>query len=317
MVGLNDRFVQVIDKAKHLEDENRKLATKLKILKEQGGYEGNIDPIVRQAETNLQQKIEELLLDQEKLQAELHQMQKQMEDTKKSYQEELEKKDDLEKEFMISKKEADHSHLHKIELQLELEDLVGKLEFLRIGYDEEIKELESQIQNETVILPDLSKRSLDLDDYIETVKNQYNNMAARAREDTEQWYKTKIDNMVEKVEKAEQDVRDTKREISDLMRQIQRLNGDVESLKRKEDALKRDIEISRTNGEENLDKARDEIMKLEEALKRAKQDLVGQIREHQELMNLKLALDMEIGTYRKLLEGEEARINNFMRNTDF
>ncbi|KAK2856956.1 hypothetical protein Q5P01_005691 [Channa striata] len=30
-------------------------------------------------------------------------------------------------------------------------------------------------------------------------------------------------------------------------------------------------------------------------------------------MNLKLALDIEISTYRKLLEGEEARINNFLR----
>lgn len=56
-----------------------------------------------------------------------------------------------------------------------------------------------------------------------------------------------------------------------------------------------------------MEKAREDIAQLEEALKRAKQDLAGQIREHQELMNLKLALDIEIATYRKLLEGEEQR----------
>lgn len=40
MVGLNNKFVQLIDKVKNLEDEKKKLDTKLKILKEQQDYEG-------------------------------------------------------------------------------------------------------------------------------------------------------------------------------------------------------------------------------------------------------------------------------------
>lgn len=68
-----------------------------------------------------------------------------------------------------------------------------------------------------------------------------------------------------------------------------------------------DLDDARKEGEENLNKARENIALLEDFLKRARQDLASLIRDHQELLNIKLAMDIEINTYRKLLEGEEQR----------
>ncbi|GAB1299888.1 Keratin, type II cytoskeletal 74 [Apodemus speciosus] len=48
---------------------------------------------------------------------------------------------------------------------------------------------------------------------------------------------------------------------------------------------------------------------LEGALQQAKEELAQTMREYQELMGLELSLDIEITTYRKLLEGEECRMS--------
>lgn len=67
------------------------------------------------------------------------------------------------------------------------------------------------------------------------------------------------------------------------------------------------ISDAEERGERALQDASQKLKELDEALQQAKEDLAKLLRDYQAMLSVKLSLDIEIATYRELLEGEESR----------
>ncbi|XP_007439107.1 keratin, type II cytoskeletal 7-like [Python bivittatus] len=308
---LNDKFACFIDKVRHLEQQNKLLETKWNCLQQQGPIEkANLQPFFESYVASLKRQLQLLLNEREQLLLEQAKFQDVVEDFKSRYEEEINRRLAAENNFVLLKKDIDLAYTSKVDLEVKVENLKKELNFAQFISETEVESLQSASAETNVIVSMDNSRVLDMEGIIHSVRCQYEEIAQKSKDEVNALYENKYKELQNTWGDYCNNLSSGRHEIQDLTRLIQRYRGEIENTKKQIEALQTSVADNEQQGESALKDAKSKLIEVENNLQGAKDELARLLRDYQNLMNVKLALDIEIAMYKSLLEGEESRISN-------
>ncbi|XP_028657368.1 neurofilament light polypeptide [Erpetoichthys calabaricus] len=308
LVDLNDRFATYIEKVHHLEQQNKVLLVELEALRQRQNDPSRLHLIYEQEIRNLRALLDSETNEKMRMEAERDHLRDVFAQMKDKYEEEVHLRMDAEETLQKIREEADKAVLANSDIDGSINSLVEEIAFLKKVYNEESNELSAQIQAANITV-DMEVAKPDLSLALKEIRCQYEKLANKNMQAAEDWYRTKFATVAEIASKNNEAVRSIREETSEYRRLLQSRSSEIEALRNVIDSLNKQLESLEDKQSREVAKYQERINELEKDINDAKQEMARYLREYQDLLNVKMALDIEIAAYRKLLEGEEIRLS--------
>ncbi|XP_063259880.1 keratin, type I cytoskeletal 12 [Prinia subflava] len=309
MQNLNDRLAAYLDKVRSLEDANTELERKIREWYEKSGPgtatpgSGNdyskFYPLIE----DLRNKIINATIDNARIILQVDNARLAADDFRLKYENEVALRQSVEADINGLRRVLDELTMTRADLEMQIESLNEELAYLKKNHEEELQGIQSSEIGQVSVEMDAAPGT-DLTKLLNDMRGQYEVIADQNRKEAEAWFNEKSGELKREISTNTEQLQSGKSEITDLKRTLQSLEIELQS----QLAMKKSLEDTLAETESGycaqLSQIQMQIGNLESQLFQVRADMERQNAEYQQLLDIKTRLEMEIETYRRLLDGE-------------
>ncbi|KAK2837949.1 hypothetical protein Q5P01_015161 [Channa striata] len=324
MQGLNDRLANYLDKVRMLERSNAELEVKIKQLMLEKSPKGHdIEGMMAQAHA-IGQEVRKKTLENARIMLEIDNAKLAADDFRTRalsersivclvwfsalglrWEAEATLCQSVERDCQALKRaKSDHDQIIAT-LRGDLDSLKEELYFLKKNHNEEMSSLKARLANEQVNVEVDAAQGPDLGAIMAELRVQYEGIARKNKEEAEAWYLKKLEAVQSEVKESNEALRCAQSELSERRRFLQALEVELDSLRKQVGVLEGNLGETGHKYSVEMDRLQATLTQLEDELSQLRLDMQRNKTDYEQLLRIKQNLEMEIATYRRLLEGEE------------
>ncbi|XP_075034435.1 keratin, type I cytoskeletal 42-like [Mixophyes fleayi] len=305
---LNDRLATYLEKVRSLEQENAQLEKKICEWYEKNAHASLPDfQHYYQTIEELQNKISAASVENARIVLQIDNARLAADDFKNKYEMEVRLRSFVETDLNGLRKVLEGLNIERGDLEIQLENLQDELLQIKKHHEEDVACLRNQLGARINVQLDAAP-SVDLNRLLSEVREQYENLMDRNIKEVESMFIARSEELNRQVASGSEQLQSVQTEVIDLKRCMQTLEIELQSQLSMKSALECTLAETEATFGSQLSQLQNFIDNVEEQLTQIRSDLERQIHEYKILMDQTNRLEMEITTYKRLLEGQDMHI---------
>ncbi|XP_073679697.1 keratin, type I cytoskeletal 18-like [Garra rufa] len=302
---LNERLASYLEKVRSLEKTNSELEVKIRQVLEKKGPDSKDYSHYQATLDKLRKEILEMIISNANVGLKIDNVKLAAEDYRVKYENELQLRHYVEADINALRKMLDDTNVARLHLENDVEGLKVELIELKKQHQLELSELYSQITQSGVKVDVNAPKGQDIAKIMEEMRAKYEKIVLKNQEELKTWHESKITIVQVQVTENAEALKEAKTQVSVSRRQMQTLETELQSLTGSKASLEDALRETKLRYGIQVEQYNGIILLRESELKQLREKIQSQRLEYQALFNIKMELEAEIATYRRLLDGEE------------